>query len=124
MDPDFAGNELHRFMTAIRFPTLDVTTGRIAWGISYVGCQRHYQNRQLEDSQVGDDELPDFYRMYTNVGFLKHMEDCKWARKMWRKISRPIYNEVRKEHMDPETLDEYELPWDWNKVTIILDWAQ
>ena len=32
-------------------------------------------------------------------------------------LSRPTYIKVHRKHMDPETLDEYELPWEWMTVS-------
>lgn len=31
-------------------------------------------------------------------------------------LSRPTYIKVHRKHLSPETLDEYELPWEWDEV--------
>ncbi len=111
--PNFIGNEPRRFTTAIRFPTLDVTTGDIEWGVSCAGCRRHYP----KEFQLNDAEYREHNRMYTKAGFLRHMKVCKWARRMWKEVSRPTYIKVLKDHIDPETLESYALPWEWDKAS-------
>lgn len=33
--------------------------------------------------------------------------------------ARPTYVKVRREHLCPERLDAYEIPWEWDSVSII-----
>lgn len=34
-------------------------------------------------------------------------------------LSRPTYIKVHRKHLSPETLDEYELPWEWDTVSLL-----
>lgn len=35
------------------------------------------------------------------------------------KVPRPAYVKVNNKHLDPYTLDVYELPWEWDEVGLI-----
>ncbi len=37
-------------------------------------------------------------------------------------LSRPTYIKVHRKHLSPDTLDEYDLPWEWDKVSTPVDW--
>ena len=34
-------------------------------------------------------------------------------------LTRPTYIKVHRKHVSPETLDEYNLPWEWDEVSIL-----
>lgn len=112
--PNSFTSETRRFRSAIRFPTLII--GKIQWGVSCAGCWRHY-GKKFWETELEYHEYQECQRMYTMVGFLRHMEVCKWARRMWKQISRPTYIKVHKEHVDPKTLDVYDLPWEWDPAS-------
>ena len=46
----------------------------------------------------------------------KDIEDSKNSR--IPDLRRPTYLKVHRKHLSPVTLDEYELPWEWDKVSI------
>ena len=60
------------FMASIRFPTLDVSSGTLEWGLSCKGCR---------DVPPTDDELDDWAVIYTRRGYLTHYE-CKWSKRL------------------------------------------
>lgn len=72
---DFASNLDVRCQTVIRFPTLEVSTGHLEWG---VGCQGCYGNH--DRLLVGSDP----YRLFTNDEFLRHFDQCESAQKKWQ----------------------------------------
>ncbi|CAF9942373.1 hypothetical protein IMSHALPRED_003644 [Imshaugia aleurites] len=68
---DEIGYEPHRFMAAMRFPTLDLPNGIIEWGLSCKGCL---------DGPPNTDEDKDWEAMYTKRGYLAHFDQCKGSK--------------------------------------------
>ena len=65
------GSLYNPFMASIRFPTLDVSSGTLEWGLSCKVCR---------DGPPTDDELGDWAVIYTRRGYLAHYEECKWSK--------------------------------------------
>ena len=71
--------EPQRFMAAIRFPTLDPSKGIGEWGISCIGCR---------DGPPNDGDDNEREKVYTQRGYLAHLEQCKWSQQLmaaWEK---------------------------------------
>ena len=65
--------EPQRFMAAIRFPTLDPSKGMCEWGISCKGCR---------DGLPSDGDENEWEKVYTQRGYLAHLEQCKWSQQL------------------------------------------
>ena len=63
------------------------------------------------------------YSKKSVVGILEAAEKGKKAKGSGKEImdlTRPTYIKVNKKHLSPETLNEYNLPWEWDDVSLAL----
>ena len=61
------------------------------------------------------------YSKKSVVGILEAAEKGKKGKQAGKEImdlTRPTYIKVNKKHLSPETLDEYDLPWQWDEVSL------
>ncbi len=70
---------LLRFQTVIRFPTLDVSTGALGWGMACQACRDQYDcwRRPWQDR----------YIVYSNRQYLQHFSQCGPAQQKWQDYS-------------------------------------
>ena len=113
------GNEPRRFMTAVRMPLLDTTTGKTEWGVSCLGCSKGLTEGLANYSDIDDLSHQQCQMMYSKQGFLRHVSHCKWARRRWNDHI-PTYVRVRANYLSTELLDERGIPWLWDQVGLFL----
>ena len=102
-----SGCEKRRFMTAIRLPTLDTTTGIREWGVSCFGCLRGRREGRPDQ------------RMYTRRGLLEHGQNCELAQKRWASYkSLDICTQLDSRLFDTEILDARGIKWTRDEVRI------
>ncbi|KAL8838206.1 MAG: hypothetical protein Q9170_002249 [Blastenia crenularia] len=72
---DAKANSPSRFQTVIRFPTLNVSSGNLEWGISCQGC---YEARSREETEE------ERWKLFTNDEYLEHFSHCTPAQNKWQ----------------------------------------
>ena len=107
--------ESRRFMTAIRLPVLDPSTGRLDWGVACVGCIQGLQDRFTNYWELDRADHMQCQRMYTRKGVLEHAKECERAKRLWRK-RRPVF---RTKHFDTDLLDERGISWMRDQVSAV-----
>ena len=109
------GNEPRRFLTAVRMPVLDTSTGRTEWGVSCLGCSKGLTESLESYSDIDDASHRQCQRMYSKQGLLRHVKHCEYARKRWRDC-KPIFVRVQAQKLATEILDERGISWAWDEV--------
>ncbi|KAI9875362.1 MAG: hypothetical protein M1830_008580 [Pleopsidium flavum] len=77
---DGKGCNPYRFMSVIRVPRLDQSTGTVEWGVSCAGCRKGNQLNRVYGRL-------DWRRMYTESGYLDHLEECEISQIAWESFS-------------------------------------
>lgn len=115
----YQGYQPKRYMAAIRVPFIDVVNGMTDWGFCCVGCSELI----LTDAWPHMDEARRRYirRMYTKLGLLQHVQECKAAQDVWKREKNAAY--VMLEDIDTSLLDERQISWKSAKLrsTRLLD---
>lgn len=77
--------------------------------------------QDLQQGRIVFKSLPSFYLIIKceRPKGAGEQDEFRFGQSRTVDLSRPTYVKVHREHLCPETLDEYELPWEWDKVSIV-----
>lgn len=68
---DSYGENPYRFMAMIRFPTLDIATGKLDWGVSCQACRLGPPHERRGRGYY------DWNTFYTTSGYIEHFQKCQ-----------------------------------------------
>lgn len=77
--------------------------------------------QDLQQGRMVFKSVPSFSLIiqYEGPGRTRKQEEQRFGQGRIVSHARPTYVKVHREHLCPETLDAYELPWEWDSVSII-----
>ena len=70
-------------------------------------------NKDMAITETDEEFRERLKKIYREAGY----SEASIEKILEQELDRRIYIKVHKEHMAPETLDEHNLPWEWDEVS-------